>query len=120
MGLTLEERAGGEVAIRIEGCLDMMTSTVARDAILSATVARPPVLIVELAEINYIDTAGIAILIEALHRVRTYGGKLVLHGPSATVQDVLSLSRLTAVFDILEPSAPSRPTCSPVLLLSPA
>lgn len=120
MALTVEERAGGEVAIRIEGCLDMMTSTAAREAIFSATVARPSVLIVEMDQVTYIDTAGIAILIETLHRVRTYGGKLLLPDPSATVQEVLSLSRLTAVFDTVEPSPSPRLIGSPASLLSAA
>ena len=51
---------------------------------------------------KYIDSSGIASLLEVLKEARNKGKKFVLFGLTAGVREVLQLTRLTGVFEIYE------------------
>jgi len=55
-----------------------------------------------LAEVKYIDSSGIASLLEVLKESRNKGKKFVLFGLTPGVREVLQLTRLTGVFEIYE------------------
>ena len=47
---------------------------------------------------RYIDSSGVATLVEALQIVNRYGGRLVLVGMTARVRGVFEIARLDTVF----------------------
>ena len=57
-------------------------------------------LAVNLIEVKYIDSSGIASLLEVLKEARTTGKQFALFGLTAAVREVLQLTRLTGVFTI--------------------
>ena len=57
-------------------------------------------LVVNMGEVRYIDSSGIASLVEVLMKARNNQKRLVLFGLNKTVQEVLQLTRLTTVFEI--------------------
>ncbi len=61
-----------------------------------------PRVICNLSNVNYIDSSGIASLIEGLKAARDLGSRLVLFGLSPIAREVLQLSRLLKVFEIYE------------------
>jgi anti-sigma B factor antagonist len=57
---------------------------------------------VNLMAVTYVDSSGIASLLEVLKEARKSNKRLVLFGLRSSVLQVLQLTRLTGIFDILE------------------
>ena len=51
---------------------------------------------------NYIDSSGVASLVEGLKASRDVGSRMILVGLSPIVQEVLQLSRLLKIFEIYD------------------
>jgi anti-sigma B factor antagonist len=60
----------------------------------------------DLAEVSFLDSSGISVLVDFRSRLETGGASLALHRASPTVQRVLEISGLGSMFD-LRPDAPA-------------
>ena len=61
-------------------------------------------IVIDLSQVPYVDSSGLAIFIDALQRVQQYGGKLALAGLQDNVRLVFQISRLDKVFPIFTDS----------------
>jgi len=59
-------------------------------------------IVLNLAEVSYIDSTGVGELVGSLMSVRNAGGDLKLMNLSQKVQDVVHVTKLYTVFDIKE------------------
>lgn len=62
-------------------------------------------ILLDLSRVTYIDSSGLAVLIEALQRVLFDGGKLGLFGLQQTVSSIFEIARLDQVFEIFRDEA---------------
>jgi anti-sigma B factor antagonist len=92
---------GKAVVISLEGDVDLQSSPDARGVLLEAVEQNARV-VVDLSAVSYIDSSGIAALVEALQRSRQRkdGAALALAAVSDPVLRVLKLARLDRVFTI--------------------
>jgi anti-sigma B factor antagonist len=88
--------------VEINGEIDMYSSPEMRKVLLQLTDDKTTAIIINFQEVEYIDSSGIATLVEALQEVEKYQGKFLLTNLSDKVMDVFALSRLDKVFDIYE------------------
>ena len=95
----VSETLGDYVIVRLRGEVDLSWSQQVRRAILNALGATGKVG-VELSEVSYIDSSGIAALVEGLQNARSKGQQFGLVGVSKSVMAVLQLARLDRVFPI--------------------
>lgn len=98
-GVASEAREG-YVLIRLSGEVDLSWSQQVRRAVLDAINRDEPVG-VDLSEVSYIDSSGIAALVEGFQNSRTRGGRFALVAVSDAVRAVLELARLDRVFLIV-------------------
>jgi anti-sigma B factor antagonist len=85
----------------ISGDVDMSNSPELRKALLhEIRDVRASRVIVNLSGVKYMDSSGVASLVEALKASRDVGSNLVLFGLSASTREVLQLSRLLKVFEV--------------------
>jgi len=89
------------IVVDVSGEVDMMSSPDLRRVLTEALRAKPRVLVVNLANVAYMDSSGIATLVECLQGTRVYGGKLRLVEMRREILDVFELARLDRVFEIL-------------------
>ncbi len=71
-----------------------------RAALKQALLAAPARLVVDLSAVDYMNTPGLATLIESLQTCRRIGAKLVLVGLGDRVRAVFEIARLLAVFPV--------------------
>ena len=90
----------GYVLVRLSGEVDLSWSQQVRRAVLDALDGDAPVG-VDLSEVSYIDSSGIAALVEGFQNARSRGGRFVLVAVSDAVRAVLELARLDRVFLIV-------------------
>ncbi|MGA8655719.1 MAG: STAS domain-containing protein [Chthoniobacterales bacterium] len=63
---------------------------------------KSPAIVVDLSNVSYVDSSGLAIFLDALQRVRSYGGKIALAGLRANVRVVFEIAKLDQVFQIFD------------------
>lgn len=93
-----EHRDGFRV-IRPRGEIDLQVADELRDALLDAVEAGGAV-IVDMAGVSHIDSAGIASLVEAFQRARERGQTFRLAAVPASALRVMRISHLDRVFRI--------------------
>ena len=87
----------------VSGDIDFANSPEVRQSVLrEIRESRSPRVIVNLSHVRYIDSSGVASLIEGLKASRDLGSRFILVGLSTSAREVLQLSRLTKVFEIYE------------------
>ena len=87
----------------ISGDIDLAhSSEVRRVVLLEFREKRTPKVILNLVEVNYIDSSGVASLVEGLKASRDVGSRLILYGLSPIAHEVLQLSRLLTIFEIYD------------------
>ncbi len=86
--------------VEIEGEVDLYSSPELRKVLLQLTKEKTKTILVDLEKVKYMDSSGVATLVEALQQVRKYQGMLKLVNLRDAVKDVFELSRLDKVFDI--------------------
>ena len=95
----VSETLGDYVVVRLRGEVDLSWSQQVRKTILDALGASRGVG-VELSEVSYIDSSGIAALVEGLQNAKNKGQRFGLVAVSKAVMAVLQLARLDRVFPI--------------------
>lgn len=91
----------GTTIVDVVGQIDLGNSPALRKTLLDALKGTDRVA-VNLMAVKYIDSSGIASLLEVLKEARQSKKRLVLFGLTAAVSQVLQLTRLTGVFEIRE------------------
>jgi anti-sigma B factor antagonist len=87
----------------ISGDIDLATSPELRKALLrELRDLKIPRVVLNLEGVRYIDSSGVASLVEGLKASRDVGSRLVLFGVNSTIREVLQISRLLKIFEIYE------------------
>ena len=87
--------------VRLSGNVNVERSLEIRKVLLEAVAGKRNVF-VDLSKVAYIDSAGIACLVEALQMARDHGADLGLLSVSTQAMRVLELARLDMIFPILD------------------
>ena len=64
-------------------------------------------IVLDLADVDYIDSAGLGALVSAFTSVRNEGGDLKLVYLTKKVQDLLQMTKLYTVFEIFDDETPA-------------
>jgi anti-sigma B factor antagonist len=84
----------------LEGEIDLHVSPRVTAALGAMIEQKPQRLVVDLSAVSYIDSSGLAVLIEGMQNVEAYGGKFVLAGLQEKVLPIFEMARLDQVFII--------------------
>ena len=100
MKRTPQAAAARPTIIPLEGEIDLHVSPRIAATLTAVVKEKPRNLIVDLAKVSYIDSSGLAILIEAMQSVEKYGGKFALASLQENVRPIFEIARLDQVFRI--------------------
>ena len=90
----------GLTLVTLSGEVDMRSSPELRKTLLQVAKESVPRVAISLEHVTYIDSSGIATLIECLKNVSRYDGELILIGVNEDVYPVFELAHLQDVFDL--------------------
>jgi anti-sigma B factor antagonist len=93
----------GVPALKISGEIDLHASPKLRQAMTEYAVLKSPRLVLDMSGVDYIDSSGLAVLIEYIKEAQSFGGKLGLFGLRDKVLSVFRLVGLDRFF-LLEDS----------------
>lgn len=86
--------------VELSGEVDLHHAVELREILSAHADAKRPALIVDFTGVNYIDSAGLATLIEYVQRSFGYGGRFALGGVSERLRTIFDIARLDQVFSI--------------------
>ena len=95
------ETIGGSVFVRPSGDVDLSGSPTLRLELRKAQTAKPGRLVIDLAGVPYMDSSGVATLVEAMQMARKNNTKLVLCALQDKVRSIFEIARLDTVFTIV-------------------
>ena len=100
MEINIKHLEQGSV-VQVSGDVDMFNSPKLREAILELSLDHTkPKIVVNLEGVQYIDSSGVASLVEGLQVARQHKTRLFLTGLNEGPRHVLQLTRLLDVFDV--------------------
>lgn len=80
------------------GELDARNAQAAKDELKALIASGATRVVVDLRNVEFIDSSGIGVLIAALHAARGQGGDVKLAGITASARPILELTRMNRVF----------------------
>jgi anti-sigma B factor antagonist len=108
----------GLLVFALRGSLDIATSPSVRAALVDATEKGNRDLIVDLTQLEFLDSTGLGALIGAQRRAAEHGGSLRLvisEGPIARLLDITGLIRVFAVYHTLDDARAERKRVTAVI-----
>lgn len=101
MGFQVESSEKENIAvIQVQGEVDMFTSPNLRDALVPYFKQKVKGVVVDLSGVSFMDSSGIATLVEGLQWSKKENRAFILAGLGTTVFNALSLTKLDNVFNI--------------------
>ncbi len=91
---------GSQHILPLEGEIDRYVSPQIATELRALIRDKPEKLVIDLSKVSYIDSSGLAVLIDGMQRVEAYRGKLYLVGMQETVRIIFEISRLDQAFRI--------------------
>lgn len=91
--------------VPLEGEIDLHVSPQIGARLAALIKQKPAKLVVDLSKVTYIDSSGLAVLIEAMQNAGAYGGSFALTGLQDGVRPIFEIARLDQVFRIFPDNA---------------
>jgi anti-sigma B factor antagonist len=97
---------GDAVVVAARGEIDLNNSPDLRSELfMILTRHAPKRLVLNLAEVPYMDSSAVAVLVETLQKMRKAGGKVYLSNLQPRVQGLIEIARLGTIFVIVKDEA---------------
>jgi len=104
--LPAARKVGDAVIVAVRGEIDLQNSPELRTELLDMMVKHTPQrVVINLAQVPYMDSSAIAVLVELLQKVRKTGGKIYLTNLQPRVKGLLEIARLGSIFSIVNEEA---------------
>jgi len=95
------ETKNGLTVCHIEGEIDINSSPGIKKSFDKVLSSKAPKIIVNLSKVTYVDSSGLATLVEILKNMRSYGGRLRLTNLSSKVKSLFEITKLEKLFEIM-------------------
>ena len=100
MHIKIDEREGVKVCYA-EGDIDINSSPQVKKAFDKLIQTKSEKVLINLQKVSYIDSSGLATLVEILKNFKNFGGKLKLCNLSNKVKSLFEITKLEKLFDIM-------------------
>ncbi len=101
--MTVDTQSDNGIQIlRVSGDIDLKSSPQLRAKLQEVLKTRPRGVLLDLKGCPYIDSSGIATLVEALQGLRVTSGKMALASAAQRVKDIFEIAHLDGIFPMYE------------------
>jgi anti-sigma B factor antagonist len=95
-----EQKSAGVVTLRLSGKLDTTTAPAFEEKILGRIESGERHVVIDLAQLDYISSAGLRVMMLAGKRLSAANGKMVLCSLKDRVREVFDIAGLSSIFSI--------------------
>jgi anti-sigma B factor antagonist len=100
LSIDLKTEENGALLFKLRGSLDLATAPTVRAALSEAAEKGNHELIVDLTQLEFLDSTGLGVLIGAHRRAAEHGGSLRLIVNEGPISRLLNITGLIAVFSV--------------------
>ena len=94
------EKKGEVVICSIDGEIDINTAPLIKKNFEKVIAAKSPKVVIDFKSVTYVDSSGLATLVEFLKHIRGYGGILKLSCLSSKVKSLFEITKLDKLFEM--------------------
>ena len=99
--MKINQRKAGEVTVlELSGEIDINTSPEVRKAFDQLIKHQEKRILLNFTQVSYIDSSGLATMVEMLQRLKRFGGQLRLSNLSEKVKGLFEITKLDRLFGI--------------------
>lgn len=84
----------------VTGEIDIYTTPQFKEAVSAAIDENKPAIVINMANVTYMDSSGFGTLLSATKRLRPLDGALYLSGCNEAIQRMLQITRLNTIFGV--------------------
>jgi anti-sigma B factor antagonist len=95
-----EQKSAGVVTLRLSGRLDTTTAPAFEDTILGRIESGERHVVLDLAQLDYVSSAGLRVIVLAGKRLSAANGKMVLCSLKDRVREVFDIAGFSSIFSI--------------------
>ena len=100
MSVKVENKSGLAVCY-VEGEIDINSSPAIKKSFDKLIAAKTQKIVINLSGVTYVDSSGLATLVEILKNMKAYGGRLRLTNLSSKVKSLFEITKLEKLFEIM-------------------
>jgi anti-anti-sigma factor len=97
-----EEKCGDVLVCALEGEIDINNSPELRKSFDALVKKNEKKVLVEFTSVTYIDSSGLATLIEMFQRLKKTGGQMRFSGMNQKIKNTFEITKLNKLFEIFE------------------
>ena len=91
----------GLMVCHVEGEIDISSSPDVKKAFDKLISQKTPKIVINLSRVTYVDSSGLATLVEILKNMRSYGGRMRLASMSSKIKSLFEITKLEKLFEIM-------------------
>ena len=95
------ENKNGLTICRVDGEIDINSSPEIKKTFDKLISKKESKIVINFSKVTYVDSSGLATLVEILKNMRTYGGKMRLTNLSPKIKSLFEITKLEKLFEIL-------------------
>lgn len=99
---------GKITVLTLQGDIDLESSPELREVLKKISTSHCPSLLIDFAQVSYIDSSGLATIIEYFQAAQAYKGKLAICSLGPRIKNSFSIVRLDEIFSIYPDAAAAR------------
>lgn len=89
----------------VDGEININSSPDIKKAFDKLISKKTPRVVINLSKVTYVDSSGLATLVEILKNMRSYGGKMRLTNLSSKIKSLFEITKLEKLFEIMADEA---------------
>lgn len=101
MQISIEQKEGIAIC-RVDGEVDVNTAPQVKKSFERLIKEKRDKIVINMEKVDYIDSSGLATLVELLKNFRKYGARLKLVSLTPKVRSLFEITKLEKLFDISE------------------
>lgn len=85
----------------VDGEIDINSSPDVKKSFDKLIARKTPKIVVDFSKVTYVDSSGLATMVEILKNMKAYGGRLRLTSLSPKIKSLFEITKLERLFDIV-------------------
>lgn len=95
------EPKGNMMVCRLDGEVDVNSSPDLKKVFDKLIAKKTAKIVIDFSRVTYVDSSGLATLVEIFKNMKSYGGRMRLSGLASKIKSIFEITKLDKLFEII-------------------